>query len=610
MRLTNKLNHENWFHNRLIRSKITLVYVPLIIVPLLVLGLTASHIYTKAIVERTVQNVTDNSTLIISQLSGMLDNARSTANMLTLNLNKLIAEGQGQGTGQMSELQRYTQITNQLSYALVVFPDVESAAFIDDKGQIYGSNTALEQRAELATASPMLERLRQSNGAFIWFPMQIRDYLVINENDPILTLGKKIANINTGATLGYLFLNIKESDLSAVYSNIGSVKRGSYFIVGEEALVVSSQRASDVLKPVEEPTLRQWVLNHSVKTEVQQLQQGKTLLISTTIPDFSWQLISQVPYNLLTEETGQLAMLIALIGLICFIFAIIGAGVLSNVIAKPIIRLARHMKKVNEGNLNQQIEVGSADEIGLLASGFNSMIARVQELLHNIGTEQRKKREYELALMQAQIRPHFLYNTLDVIYTLSEMGRTRDVQRTTKSLADFYRSALSQGRDLIDLETEVRSLKDYLSIQRIRYSDVFDYSIDVPAELAACIIPKLTIQPLVENAIYHGLKHKPTFGSLTISARKNGQTIILTVSDDGAGMDAGRLAAVRDGLLDLRQKAGYGLSSVHERIKLYFGDAYGLSIESHYGSGTIVTVTLPLNSLQEETFSDDKNDDC
>lgn len=608
MRLTNKLNHENWFHNRLIRSKITLVYVPLIIVPLLVLGLTASHIYTKAIVERTVQNVTDNSTLIISQLGGMLGNARSTANMLTLNLNKLLAEGQG--AGQMSELQRYTQITNQLSYALVVFPDVESAAFIDDNGQIYGSNAALEQRAELALGSPMLERLHHSNGSIIWFPMQMRDYLVINESDPILTMGKKIANINTGATLGFLFLNIKESDLSAVYSNIGSVKRGSYFIVGEDAQVVSSQQADDVLKPVEEPTLRQWVLNHSIKTEVKQLQQGKTLLISTDIPGSSWQLISQVPYNLLTEETGQLALLIALIGLICFIFAISGAGVLSNVIAKPIIRLARHMKKVNEGNLNQQIEVGSADEIGLLASGFNTMIARVQELLHNIGSEQRKKREYELALMQAQIKPHFLYNTLDVIYTLSEMGRTRDVQRTTKSLADFYRSALSQGRDLIDLETELRSLKDYLSIQRIRYSDVFDYSIDVPTELSACIIPKLTIQPLVENAIYHGLKHKPSFGRLAITARKEGQRIILTVSDDGAGMDAGRLAAVRDGLLDLRQKAGYGLSSVHERIKLYFGDAYGLSIESGYGSGTIVTVVLPLNSLQEEDGADDKNDDC
>jgi two-component system sensor histidine kinase YesM len=474
MRLTNKPGHYNWFHNLLIRSKITLVYVPLIIVPLLALGLAASHMYTKAIVERTVQNVSDNSSLIISQLSGMLNNAHSTANMLTLNLNKVLAEGTVSGDGQVSELQRYTQITNQLSYALVVFHDVESAAFVDVNGLIYGSSAALEQNRELAAASPLLERLRQSNGALTWFPMQTRRYLVMNESAPVLTLGKRIVNINTGSTLGYLFLNIKESDLSAVYGSIDSVQHGTYMIVDEHATVISSQQAEAVLKEVAEPSLRKWVLEHAVQTEVKQLEQGKTLLISTDIPDFSWRLISLVPYKLLTEETGQLALLVALIGLVCFSFAIIGARMLSNVIAKPIIRLARQMKKVNEGNLNQQIEVASADEIGLLASGFNTMLARVQELLSNIGAEQRKKREYELALMQAQIKPHFLYNTLDVIYTLSEMGRSRDVQRTTKSLADFYRAALSQGRDLIELETEIRSLKDYLSIQRIRYSDVFD----------------------------------------------------------------------------------------------------------------------------------------
>ncbi len=597
--LTNRLKRYNWFHNRLIRGKITLVYVPLIIVPLLVLGLAANHIYTKAIVERTVQNVSDNSGLIISQLGGMLENARSAANMLTLNLNKVLAEAGSSGEGRMSELQRYTQITNQLSYALVVFPDVDSAVFMDDKGQVYGSAAALEQHKELAAASPMLERLKASNGAVVWFPMQTRSYFVLDEQSPVLTLGKRIANINTGAALGYLFLNLKESDLSAVYGGIGSVKRGTYMIVDERAQVVSSQHTEEVLQPVEEPLLRQWMLQPTASTEVRQLEQGKTLLIAADIPELSWRLLSLVPYNLLTEETGQLALLISLIGLVCFVIAFIGAGMLSNVIAKPIIRLARHMKKVNEGNLDQQIEVNSADEIGLLASGFNTMLTRVRELLSNIGAEQRKKREYELALMQAQIKPHFLYNTLDVIYTLSEMGRARDVQRTTKSLADFYRSALSQGRDLIELETEVRSLKDYLSIQRIRYSDVFDYTIDIPPDLAGCIIPKLTIQPLVENAIYHGLKHKQGFGKLTIRGSKEGRRIVLTVSDDGAGMAAERLEQVQAGLLDPGRPAGYGLSSVHERIKLYFGEMYGLSVDSDLGAGTSVTATLPLDAWQE-----------
>jgi two-component system sensor histidine kinase YesM len=300
-----------------------------------------------------------------------------------------------------------------------------------------------------------------------------------------------------------------------------------------------------------------------------------------------------VTYDRLTEDTRKITKLIFLIGLVCFVFALFGARLLSNVISKPIVHLSRHMKKLKEGNLDQQIEVTSGDEIGLLASGFNTMMSRVKELLANIGAEQRKKREYELALMQAQIKPHFLYNTLDVIYTLSEMGRARDVQRTTKALADFYRVALSKGKDQIKLEEEIRSVMDYLSIQHIRYSDVFNFNIDIAPNILDCTIPKLTIQPLIENAIYHGLKNKASFGKLTITGKREDQKVILVVTDDGAGMTEDRLQAIKMSMNDSQQQVGYGLCSVHQRIKLYFGESYGIQIESESGIGTVVTVELP-----------------
>jgi two-component system sensor histidine kinase YesM len=580
-----------WFRNLLIRNKITLVYVPLIIIPLFVLGFASHHIYTNAIVEKTVKNASDNSSLIITQINGILTNAISSANMLTLNLNKVLVEEQTRG--QVSELQQYTKITNQLSFALVVFRDVESAAFIDQENRVYGSNLAMESEAELAASSAMLQRLKQSNGANLWFPMERREYLVTDKGEPVLTLGKRIVNINTGAPLGYIILNIRESALSAVYRDIGSIKEGSYFIADGEGRIVSSQNKDAVLQQIEEPGLRSWVVESEEQTAVHTTEQGKMLLISTAIPSLNGRLISMAPYALLTEDTGKITILIILIGLVCFVFALIGARLLSNVIAKPIVHLSRHMKKIKEGNLDQQLEVGSGDEIGLLASGFNTMMGRIKELLMNINAEQRKKREYELALMQAQIKPHFLYNTLDVIYTLSEMGRTRDVQRTTKALADFYRVALSQGKDQIRLEDEIRSVMDYLSIQRIRYSDVFDFEINVGPDVLNCTIPKLTIQPLVENAIYHGLKNKPSFGQLTIDARREEQKIILTVKDDGAGITEERLLRIKGSLNDSSQQVGYGICSVNERIKLYFGEQYGLLIDSESGHGSVVTVELP-----------------
>jgi len=582
-----------WFRTLLIRNKITLIYLPLIIVPLLILGLTANQIYSEAIVEKTVKNVSDNSSLIITQINGILTNAKSTANMLTLNLNKVIVDDQAGSLGQASDLQLYTKITNQLRFSLIVFNDVESVAFVDHENRVYGSSILVEANAEKVVNSELLQQLEQSNGKNIWFQVQRRDYLVTNSKEAVLTLGKKIVDINTGTLLGYLFVNVRESTLSSVYENIGSIKEGSYFIADDKGLVVSAQDPSYVLQPIVEPALHDWVIDHSSTTDIQVTKEGKMLLISTDIQNFNWKLISIVPYDLLTEDTRKITKLIFLIGVVCFIFALVGARLLSNVIAKPIVQLSRHMKRIKEGNLDQHIEVTSTDEIGLLAAGFNTMMGRIQGLLAKIGAEQRKKREYELALMQAQIKPHFLYNTLDVIYTLSEMGRAKDVQRTTKALADFYRVTLSKGRDQITLDDELRSIKDYLLIQRIRYSDIFNFDIAIDPNILAGKIPKLTIQPLVENAIYHGLKHKASFGQLTITGKKEDQRIIIVVTDDGAGMSEDRLQELKRSMSDQQLQVGYGLTSVHERIKLYFGERYGVQIESKEGIGTVVTVVIP-----------------
>jgi two-component system sensor histidine kinase YesM len=585
-----------WFRNQRIRYKIILIYLPLIFVPLFVLGFVSNQVYTNAIVKKTIKNVSDNSSLIITRITGMLTNVESCANMLTINLNKVIVEDPITLSAPETSLQMYTQITNQLSFAMLVFTDVESAAFIDTNNRIYGSNLLMERNREWLTSSDMLKQIDVSSGNNIWFPMQRRDYLTNGSQETVMTLGKRVVNIYTGQKLGLLVLNIKENSLSAIYQKIGSLQDGSYFIVDDEGIVISSQHSEDVLQEVATPEIKSWITSNKHSTESTSFEYEKTLVVSSDVPSFDWKLISMAPLQSLTADTRKITLLIMLLGIVCLIFALLGAGMLSQLIAKPIMGLTKYMKKVKEGSLDIEFQVNSEDEIGMLSSGFNAMIRRIQELLTNINWEQKKKREYELALIQAQIKPHFLYNTLDVIYTLSEMGRTRDVQRTTKALADFYRAALSKGRETISLEEEIRNVKDYLSIQRIRYSDVFTFEFNIQNEVLSGLIPKLTIQPLIENAIYHGLKTKGSIGLLTVTGELVDHRIKIVVADDGVGMDPDRLEAIVKKADSPQDAVGYGLRNVNDRIQLYYGEEYGLQIRSELGQGTEVTLWLPFQS--------------
>jgi two-component system sensor histidine kinase YesM len=585
-----------WFRNRRIRHKIIFIYFPLIFVPLFVLGLVSNQIYTNAIVKKTYKNVSDNSSLIITRITGKLTNVESCANMLAINLNKVFVDDQLAAGTTVTSLQLYTQITNQLSYALLVFPDVQSAAFIDTHNQVYGSNLFMERNLEALGDSAMLKQIDASSGTNIWFPMQRREYLTRNSQETVLTLGKRIVNINTGQKLGILVLNINESSLSAIYQKIGSIQDSSYFISDDKGIVISSQHPQDLMQEVTDPVMKKWITSTDNRSDLTSFQNGKTIVVSSDVPGFGWKLISMAPLQSLTADTRKITFLIAIIGTVCLFFALLGAGMLSKLIAKPIMALTKHMKGVKEGNLDLEFQVNSEDEIGVLASGFNEMIRRIQELLTNINFEQKKKREYELALIQAQIKPHFLYNTLDVIYILSEMGRVRDVQRTTKALADFYRVALSQGKETITIEEEIRNVKDYLSIQRIRYSDVFTFELDIAAEVMAGTIPKLTIQPLVENAIYHGLKTKGSFGLLRVSGELINGKVRMKVTDDGIGISEERLQALQFTESSAQHSVGYGLRNVHDRIQLYFGEEYGIRIKSELGRGTEVSLWLPFCS--------------
>ena len=266
---------------------------------------------------------------------------------------------------------------------------------------------------------------------------------------------------------------------------------------------------------------------------------------------------------------------------------------ISRSIAEPIENLNNRVQEIGGGDLNVKEPVESqVYEVSALSEGVEQMVEKMGTLMKESTERQESLRQAELALLQAQINPHFLYNTLDTIIWLIEAGKTEEAEEMVTDLSSFFRHSLSNGEDIVTLDDEEKQVRSYLQIQQFRYKDIMDYSIDIDPMIKGTRLPKLTIQPLVENALYHGVKLKRAKGLITVTGKADGNDIVITVSDTGAGMTKDRLEELRAGLTN-RERVGFGLSTVDERLKLFFGEKYGLSIESTEGEGTDVTVRIP-----------------
>lgn len=264
-------------------------------------------------------------------------------------------------------------------------------------------------------------------------------------------------------------------------------------------------------------------------------------------------------------------------------------------ITMPITRISRVTNQVAKGNLSVRAAAESGAEARMLSDSLNAMIDKINELLDQVTTEQIRLRKAEFELLQAQINPHFLYNTLDTIVWLAESGDQKRVVSMVGNLSDFFRTSLNQGKDIISIREELAHVRSYLEIQQVRYQDILRYEITVPEDLYEYKIPKITIQPLVENALYHGIKNKRGQGTITVTGKSKENGFVLYVRDNGIGMTQERLNEVRAGIqkLSYTGKEIYGLYNVNERIRLNFGETYGISIESTYGEGTCVSISLP-----------------
>jgi two-component system sensor histidine kinase YesM len=279
-------------------------------------------------------------------------------------------------------------------------------------------------------------------------------------------------------------------------------------------------------------------------------------------------------------------------------FSVVAAWGLSKSIYTPIKKLHDVTTTITKNDLQALMTSDNVDEITELGMSFNIMIGKIKELLDSKMKEQENLKKAELRALQAQINPHFLYNTLDTIIWMAESKQTDQVVQIVTALSSFFRISLSKGMDWITIGEELERIRSYLTIQKMRYRDILDFKIEVDDDVAENTILKLILQPLVENALYHGIKNKRQGGTIIIRARRtDSDEVQLEVEDNGIGFTPAKLAQLRaeleDDSGDMRFESGFGLGNVNKRIRLYYGKPYGLSVQSEYATGTCVTLVIP-----------------
>lgn len=316
---------------------------------------------------------------------------------------------------------------------------------------------------------------------------------------------------------------------------------------------------------------------------------------------FDWRVVGVSYINELVDDKATTAVeLIIVIALIVMAFAIIILFVLSKKLTKPVRSLVDAMSTFEKNAVDFKYSpVKGASEFNKLSSSFEHMVIQIQELMEKVKNEEIALRKTELKALQAQINPHFLYNTLDSIQWMCEEEKTDDAITMVGALAQLFRISISKGYELIPIEKEIQHAKNYLVIQSYRYKDQFQYHFDIDEEVLPYLCNKITIQPIIENALYHGISRMVDEGEIAISVHKIHDDIIMKIKDNGVGMSKEQVECILK--KERTDSKGIGVKNVNDRIKIYFGDDYGIVVESELDIGTTITIKIP--AIMEDRYS-------
>lgn len=577
-----------------ISSKIVFIYLILMIFSVTVSSLIYEKIYdditSKKVSELSVQTLYT----IKSNINSMIQNINNNSRIIISNKDiQAILKNSNNRNGIDVQIDMYSY----LSSIIDSMNNVSSIYIYDNSGNKYYID-------KQSRKSFKLNKVENAN----WYKAAINEkgyYILrlnagekadLNPNENYVSFIRVINDMESQKPIGTLIININESNFVNCYKDIIS-KNGTNILLMDENndFIVNPKDVSDFNQISE--LIRKELVKSDVEEEknsiIEKIKGEEYIFSSLKIEEYNWTIVSKIPFKELSKESNTVYLMAFVFTIINGILLFIGAISISRLITKPIKKLLKSMKGIENGEFKKvNIEVGN-DEIGKLRDGYNIMVYEIEKLINRIIEEQKVKRKAELSVLQAQVKPHFLYNTLDAMGYLALSGKCDEVYDALEALGEYYRTSLSKGREVITVGEEIEIVKNYFLLQKLRYGDIFADTYEIDERVLNFKILKLVLQPIAENALYHGIKPKGEHGIIKLTVELIDNLINISIEDDGVGMTEEELDKVVSDKID-NNNLSFGLRGTIERLRIFYGTSDVYEIKSRKRYGTKVNITIPI----------------
>ena len=568
-----KLLH--WFNGIKLRYKLAIFYSLFCFLPVMLL-FWLSFLQMRSIIDdKGKMNLQSYLQQSVSSMDRTLDGYNSLSDYIAFD--RTLAEVFSMEYG--TPYEQYEQLTQKVD------PILRTASYFHGGMQqitIYTDNGMVKHDTTVAPVSEIEEtdwyQKTLEHPGLNWFA---------NYQEETLFSARKLAFSGAREGVNILYMDVDYQKLFTPYAETLISECGLYITDQDGKLVFEESRFSG--------KNQNYDLTYSEFLE--QRDRGSTdyIILCEQSNTTGWTVWLYQPVGLAGEAMRPIGVMAGVTILICIFAAVLAYFITSGMVSSRIERLTHFMQEVQEGSMDMQMESDDRDEIGMLYRGFGSMMKRIRTLINEVYLSKITQKEAELKALQAQINPHFLYNTLSLINWKALAAGEEDISRMTLALSTFYRTGLNRGRNVLQVETELSNTRAYLEIQSMLHDGDFDYEIEAQTEILQCESLNLILQPLVENAIHHGIEEKTDGrGKITVRGWKEDNCVWFMVEDNGVGMEQ----EVADKILTMESK-GYGVRNVDERIRLCYGEKYAMKVESVVGKGTKMTIHFPARRLTD-----------
>ena len=592
--------NKKFFYNLSIRNKFFFTSATLLLSVSLFLALFSSHTLWK----NSTEQILENYDTVMEQAGNNIENIFSSVSSLSRVIapNQWIQEYYLERNNEYNTVEQKALIKSFLDTIIEPYGIISSITIYGLDGRTVSSALNKQNSTSRITDMDFFNQqvlaLKNNWGTTLYLPPRQSAFGEDNSREDVIAVLKPIISTASGNLVAVLEVDILESAISGSIAAMYPSKGAEVFIADSSGTITSSPNKEEISTSIADTELYSLLNKVTSSESFNQFitEDGEEYLVCIRkFSSLDWYVVSKIPAAGLYEQSNQQLFVIAVITCLALFVTIPVSFSLANTISRPLKILCSCMDQAAEGNLNVTIPDFGRNEIGTLSYRFTNMLEQISSLISQITKEKLARRENQLLALQAQINPHFLYNTLESISALISLKLYEDAVRMTRSLEISSKAALSGGKNVIPLEKEIQNVETYLKILKCRYGTMFDYQITLPPELSHFVITKLTIQPLVENSIYHGIRRQEKTGFISVSCCLQNDRIEIQVTDNGPGFDKNTIDTVF-----ASPSSSYGLYNVNERIQLYFGTGYGLSIDRDYPFGARVCIHIPAVTASTE----------